>query len=313
LPHDALRAVNVYLLEADCGLVMVDGGWALPQSRAALEAAVATLGYDLGQITRILVTHIHRDHYTQAVALRRLFGARVYLGAGERPGLELLHDIASTVPVSSLSTLRRAGAGDLADRLARHAYPDFDQDDWALPDGWLGAGEVRVGARTLQVVPTPGHTRGHVVYLDAANRLLFGGDHVLPHITPSIGFELDPPALPLRDYLDSLRYVSGFADARLLPAHGPVAPSTHARVAELLAHHDTRLTRTLRVLDDRILDGYAVARQLRWTRHETAFKDLDEMNQMLAVNETVAHLDVLVVRELAAYTVDGGVNYYRAV
>src|SRR5918997_1412008 len=82
LPHDGLRAVNVYLIEDDGGIVMVDGGWALPESRRALEDAMASLGHDLGEITRILVTHIHRDHYTQAVALRRLLGARVMLGAG---------------------------------------------------------------------------------------------------------------------------------------------------------------------------------------------------------------------------------------
>lgn len=192
-------------------------------------------------------------------------------------------------------------------------YPDFDPDVWEAPDGWLDAGTVHVGHRTLRVIPTPGHTRGHVVYLDEADRLLFAGDHVLPHITPSIGFELGPPPLPLLDYLGSLHLVAGFADARLLPAHGPVAASTHARIAELLAHHETRLVHTLRALGDRTLDGYAVARQLAWTRRAVAFADLDEMNQMLAVNETVAHLDVLVARGLVAYTVDGEVNRYRAV
>jgi len=314
LPNDGLRAVNVYLLEADDGIVMIDGGWSLAQSRVVLEDALASLGHDLTEITRILVTHIHRDHYTQAVALRRLLGARVFLGAGERPGLEMLREIRTGAPVSSLRALRRGGAGDLADRILTSAdHGGFDASDWEAPDGWLGPGVLDIGRRALRVIPTPGHTRGHVVYLDESAGLLFAGDHVLPHITPSIGFELAEPGLPLLDYLNSLRLMTTFADARLLPAHGPVSASTHVRVAELLGHHDNRLAHTLRALGTRTIDGYAVARMLVWTRRCIPFADLDDFNQMLAVNETVAHLDVLVARGQAVVALDNGVNRYTRV
>jgi glyoxylase-like metal-dependent hydrolase (beta-lactamase superfamily II) len=314
LPGDGLRAVNVYLLEEDDGVIMIDGGWALPQSRWALEDAMASLGHDLGEITQILVTHIHRDHYTQAVALRRLLGSRVSLGAGERRGLELLSEIRSGVPVSSLDVLRRGGADDLADRLLKKLdHESFDASDWEAPDCWLGPGVLGFGRRALRVIPTPGHTKGHVVYLDEAARLLFAGDHVLPHITPSIGFELADPGLPLLDYLDSLRLMTTFTDARLLPAHGPVTDSAHARVGELLIHHDNRLAHTLRALGTRTLDAFAVARQLTWTRRNIPFADLDDFNQMLAVNETAAHLDLLVARGQAMVALDNGVNKYTRV
>jgi len=314
LPDDGLRAVNVYLIEVDDRLIMIDGGWSLPQSRRALESAMSLLGHDLGDITQILVTHIHRDHYTQAVALRRLLGARVLLGAGERQGLEMLQRIRSAAPVTSLDILRRSGAHDLADRiLKRFDGAEFDARDWEPPDEWLRPGLLDFGQLTLRVIATPGHTRGHVVYLDETNGLLFTGDHVLPHITPSIGFELTQPGLPLADYLQSLDLMTRFADTRLLPAHGPVTESTHARVGELLTHHDSRLRDTLRALGARTLDAYAVARQLTWTRRGIPFAELDEFNQMLAVNETLAHLDVLVARGQAAVAQEDGINRYTPV
>jgi hypothetical protein len=40
--------------------------------------------------------------------------------------------------------------------------------------------------------------------------------------------------------------------------------------------------------------GLAVATALGWTRRRKAFADMDLLNQMLAVNETVHHLRVLV-------------------
>ena len=50
-------------------------------------AALATLGCGLGDVRHFLVTHVHRDHYTQAVELRRIFGSKVSLGAGEHPAI----------------------------------------------------------------------------------------------------------------------------------------------------------------------------------------------------------------------------------
>ncbi|MFJ4031370.1 MBL fold metallo-hydrolase [Streptomyces griseoluteus] len=313
LPNDGLQAVNVYLLEnlADDGsLVMIDGGWAIPEARKALEEALSAIGHDLGDIRNILVTHVHRDHYAQAVDLRRLLGARVCLGAGERPGLELLNRLRGGL-ASALAILRQAGADELADRVEA-TYPNqYHPRDWEVPDRWLNAETLRFGDSELQVIPTPGHTRGHVVFLDERRELLFSGDHVLPRITPSIGFEAaEPGGRPLAAYLDSLHLMTRYADTRLLPAHGPVASSSHTRVAELLVHHDHRLEKTHAALKDAAHDAYAVARRLSWTRRDVPFVALSPFNQMLAVNETVAHLDVLVLRGDVAMAFVDGVNQY---
>jgi hypothetical protein len=42
------------------------------------------------------------------------------------------------------------------------------------------------------------------------------------------------------------------------------------------------------------LSALDVASQLRWTRRERNLSELDPFNQMLAVTETAAHLDLLV-------------------
>jgi len=50
LPTDGLRAVNVYVIEAGDGLVLIDSGWALDAAREALTSALASLGAGLGDI-----------------------------------------------------------------------------------------------------------------------------------------------------------------------------------------------------------------------------------------------------------------------
>jgi hypothetical protein len=108
-----------------------------------------------------------------------------------------------------------------------------------------------------------------------------------------------------------LQIVRSLPDAQLLPAHGPVAPSTHARVDELLDHHDQRLNATASAVADGASTAVDVARRLPWTRRRHKLEDLDLFNKILAIQETMAHLDVLVERGWLARTLsDDGVAHY---
>jgi glyoxylase-like metal-dependent hydrolase (beta-lactamase superfamily II) len=314
LPNDGLRAVNVYAIHSGRDLTLIDGGWALAESEQRLKAALSTLDVGLADINRFLVTHMHRDHYTQAVAIRRQFGTHVALGIGERAGLSDLRP--DERPLwRHLRRLRECGAGPLADRLeALSANRDFDDlTNYEAPDEWLTADtEVDLDGRRITVHPTPGHTRGHVVFADPAAGALFAGDHVLPHITPSIGFEPLSGPLPLRDYLDSLLLVRRLPDMLLLPAHGPVAASVHERVDQLLDHHGARLDACAAAVTAGASTAYEAAHRLGWTRRLRPFVDLDPFNQMLAVLETAVHLDLLAAQGRLTAHDDEAVTHYAA-
>lgn len=313
LPNDGLRAVNVYAVEDGDGITLVDSGWALSEARDLLETALKTLGAGFGDVRRFLVTHSHRDHYTQAVVLRHEFGMRVALGRGERSGLDIiLSDRADGS--ANQRRLARAGAHELLSRLGA-GPPPVDPTHWAPPDEWIDDGdEIVVGVgerlRRLRAVATPGHTRGHVVFADEAADLLFSGDHVLPRITPSIALEPDPPANPLADFLTSLELMRSRPDAAMLPAHGPVGMRVHERVDELIAHHGVRLDASLAAVREGRSTASEVAAVLPWTRRGTALVDLDPFNAMLATLETASHLEVLVQRDVLTRSEQDGVDHY---
>lgn len=313
LPQDGLRAVNVYVIETGDGLVLIDGGWALEAARQRLESSLREIGYKLPDIRRFLVTHVHRDHYTQAVAIRREFGAAVSLGVGEEPNLRLIRErAAGKGPSPQVARLAAAGAWDLIDGWTQiTGRTPTDMSDWELPDTWLSETTLGIGDRRVEAIATPGHTQGHLVFADLADGVLFAGDHVLPHITPSIGFEPVPVRTALGDYLGSLAKVLALPDLRLLPAHGPVAPSTHQRVNELLAHHEERLEACMAAAGDGCETAYDVAQQLRWTRRERYFAELDPFNAVLATLETLAHLELLAARGSLASSRDGGPVRFR--
>ena len=182
---------------------------------------------------------------------------------------------------------------------------------WDYPDEWLSEDfTLDVAGRELEAVSTPGHTQGHYVFADLADGLLFAGDHVLPTITPSVGFEPVYAELPLGDFLASLAKVRALPDLRLLPAHGPVTESSHTRIDELLRHHEDRLALCRQAVEAGLETAYDVAGVLPWTRHHRSLRDLDTFNAALASLETAAHLDLLAARgEVARTEVDGTRRY----
>jgi glyoxylase-like metal-dependent hydrolase (beta-lactamase superfamily II) len=316
LPLDGLKAVNVYAITDPAGVDLIDAGMALVAARERLTDSLRQLGYELGDVRNFLVTHVHIDHYSLAIELRREFRSLISLGEEERANILATREMINGTGghrVFGAESLRRLGASELIGRL-----PELERQgpmfrDWEDPDRWVADGaDLDLRTRTLRAVHTPGHTRGHLVYHDAASSVMFAGDHVLPHITPSIGFEPAGNRMALRDYLSSLARTLTLPDAKLFPAHGPVTGSTHERVNELLAHHDARLAETLAAVEVGHATPFEVAKAIKWTRRQRLFDDLDLFAQVQAVNETAAHLEVLLVRgQVTRETSPVGADLYQ--
>lgn len=297
LPNDALRAVNSYLWRSQEGDLLVDCGWVDPRSWEVLKSSLERFGSSLQSVRQVFATHVHGDHLGAAGQIREAGGAFVTLGLGDHETAQIL----ATDPGLSRSRTRelllRNGADSLVvalDReLAEHPRP---QHLSPLPDLFISGGELLFQGRELDVLPTPGHTRGHLCLWDGRDRTFFAGDHVLPHITPSIGVEVPSAGLPLLEFLRSLELVRDLPAQLVLPAHGPTFTNLKDRVDELLVHHEHRLQLCLEAVGAGSHTAMAVAGALPWTRRERHFSELDSFNQMLAVNETVAHLELLAER-----------------
>jgi glyoxylase-like metal-dependent hydrolase (beta-lactamase superfamily II) len=156
----------------------------------------------------------------------------------------------------------------------------------------LAADRTRIGR--LLAVWTPGHTAGHLCYVDTRSGKMLTGDHVLDPITPHVGVWHEHRGDPLGDYIDSLQKVKTIGATGVLPAHGEPFPDLDRRVDQLLEHEETREGQ---VLDRLSTAGSAsaadIARSLPWTRKNRDFTELSEAHQQFAVAETIAHLEHL--------------------
>ncbi len=314
LPGDGLRAVNVYLLVHGGAVSMVDAGWHRPESTRALRDGLGAIGAEVGDVRRVLVTHVHHHHYGQAPAIREASGAVIALGRGERLSMHVINHRRREAVDHDRRRLLALGAAELLCELGGNGFLENREGPWGEPDQWVDDREtLDLAGRRLTAIETPGHTRGHVSYLDKAGGLLFSGDHVLPHITPSIGHEPFSGGYPLLDFLLSLLRVRDLAAELILPAHGRPFTGLAQRVDELLAHHADRLAASLDAVRAGASTALEVAERLPWTRRHRDYGDLDAANRFLAVGETQAHLDLLALHGPLAAAVRDGIRTYTVV
>src|SRR5256886_15123590 len=100
-----------------------------------------------------------------------------------------------------------------------------------------GPERLPMAATELEVVWTPGHSRGHCCFYWPARRVLFSGDHLLPKISPNIGLHPQSGADPLDDYLGSLERIPRLEVNLVLPAHGDSFSDHCGRIAAIMLHH----------------------------------------------------------------------------
>lgn len=293
LPYD-LRSVNVYLIDEGPGArTLIDSGLGLRADEAALRAGLAQAGVTLADISTLVLTHAHPDHIGLGGVVHAESGADVLMLAGEEERLQTVWADPSGAVFTKISA-----------QLVRHGLPEE-----LIPGIHAGTmkmlrmlrlpphtaihtvaegDELAVGRHTYRAIWTPGHSDRHLCLL-RDDGLFFVGDHVLPHITPNIGYYPDSLPDPLGSYLAALDAVAALPSRLALPGHGRPFPDLAVRAAQIRRHHEERSSAIRAVLAEMPggANGVAVARGLFGERLRTP----DDWR--FALLETLAHLEHL--------------------
>lgn len=232
------RVIATVALHAAGGVALIDPGpsTTLPVLRQALGAS----GIGIGDVTTILLTHIHLDHAgSTGTLLRENPGLRVYVH--ERGAPHLID------PAKLLASATRL-YGVAMDALWGAVLPVPSQAVVALK----GGERLEAGGRALDVAYTPGHASHHVSFYSADTGIAFVGDTA----GVKVGFYVLPPTPPpdidLDIWQDSLAQIEEWRPETLFLTHfGPSAPC-RPHLTELRDHLEltTRLVKSSLVRDE---------------------------------------------------------------
>ena len=190
--------------------VVVDPG-------AAAAQMVARLAAEGSEVAAVLLTHAHLDHVEGLGVIREATDAPTYLHPADLP---LFDGIVAQAAMFGLEP-----------------PPPFGSPERELH----GGDTIRFGRSAFEVVHTPGHSPGHVIFHSEEDGLAIVGDLIF---AGSVG-RTDLPGGDYRTLFDSLhRHVMKMPDAtRLLTGHGPATTVGHERTSNpfLLPHYGGEL------------------------------------------------------------------------
>lgn len=295
IPANPLRYVLVYALELDDGVAIVDAGWDAEEAWSGLTVGLKTAGFDVSDVRAVLVTHVHPDHYGLAGRVREASGAWIGLHPADAGLLEARYENVDPLVDDTMNFLRLSGVPhDEARRLAGASLEIRKFVDQARPDRLFEDGQLLdLPGWNLQVVWTPGHSPGHVCFLDSDRRILLAGDHVLPGITPNISIHPQQPGNPLAQFLEALSRVGAMDVDEVLSAHEYRFHGLAARVEALIQHHHDRMDEIEALVRQHPGQScWDLTQMLTWS---VPWSEIRGFQRRAATGETLAHLVVLEV------------------
>jgi glyoxylase-like metal-dependent hydrolase (beta-lactamase superfamily II) len=298
----AVGPVNAYLIEAE-PVTLIDSGINLPASE---ELLFELIGDELERLARVVITHAHPDHFGLMHAVADRTGATIHF------------------PAPEIARLRRGNRReDWGRMLLAQGFPlemllEFDEARKKDPRSPLRHDElipITPGDRfdfdgfSLEAHFSPGHTGGHLIYLEPSGGLLFSGDQLLPHVSPNPLMEpsVDDPTerrRSLRQYLDSLEAMGKMELELAYPGHGEPVTDPQPLIERTIQHHLRRKVKVGEALELRGQTSFELAERL--------YPKVTGYERFLAVSEVVAHLDLVVEDGRAVMTEGGGLERYSS-
>jgi len=297
----ALDHINLWLLRDEldgrAGWTIVDCGITSDATRAHWEQVFAE-HLDGLPVLRVIATHFHPDHVGLAHWLCERwsvdgFECRLWMSATDFNLARLASS--STVGMGGVSAAAFFGSHGLSDedalakiRARADYYPQMVPAVPARFRRMLDGQTIGIGGQDWHCIAGYGHAPEHISLHAPGLGILISGDMVLPRISTNVSVvDVEPESDPLRLYLDSIRALLALpAETLVLPSHGKPFTGLHARIDQLIEHHDERLAEVMAACaaqPSHAAELLMVLFKRKLDLHQTTF----------AMGESIAHLNAL--------------------
>ena len=156
-----------------------------------LENYLLDIGYNIKNVKRIILTHVHVDHSQAANEVKRKSGAKIYSHwievryLGQNPLYQ--------GPPSAQETVEKLEKLGVSMGALIKEYGSFEVEP-IMVDEQVSDGDM---IATLKVIHTPGHTPGHISLYYEKDKLLLGADSIYKHVFGADGMYISAPQVSI--------------------------------------------------------------------------------------------------------------------
>jgi len=288
----AVGRVNCYLIEGE-PLTLIDAGPRSEKSLAALAEGIKAAGYELADIELVVATHQHIDHIGGISTVVEASGAEVSAIDISVDRLAEFNWGSENEDQMAVNLMVRYGVPEDIASVLKEVTASFRElgAPVQVTRPFADGETITIGSRQYQALHRPGHSPSDTVFWDEERGLMFGGDHLLSHISsnPLISAPLDGSpgrTRSLINYRDSLIKTAAMPVEIMLSGHG-LAITDHATLIEKrLAGQDRRTEKIYDLVAEGHHSPHGIANAI--------WGDIALTQAYLTLSEVVGHLDILV-------------------
>jgi len=273
----------VYVVQHDGDNYLIDTGSGTDTSHEDLLSGLKQAGLEPSDLTHILLTHAHIDHYGGLTKLRPLTTAQI--GCHELDVQTVAFHDARLALIGSRLASFFAGTG--LDEETRETLINIYHFTKALyrsvPVNFTYEGqEMKVGP--FEMIHLPGHCPGHVAM--RLEDVVFCGDMVVEGVTPHLAPESINPFGGVDHYLESLSRFQEWAKAArlILNGHDDVITDLHINIEATRHNIIRRVSKAIQSLNEPLTVAEISS---------AVYGEMGGYNQLLIIEKTGAYVEYL--------------------
>ncbi|TFG12442.1 MAG: MBL fold metallo-hydrolase [Promethearchaeota archaeon] len=253
--------VNIYLIPGRNGIIF-DAGYGDKKTIQkvinkinALKTTYTNKGRDFN-ISRILISHCHPDHFSGLKRLRRHLKVRIILTEDQAKLIKnkkKYHEAFDGDSYKDYLIIKKGMRGKIRSLfellLSHFIYRMVYRMTFITHVDELIDNETHIFINGIkwEVIASPGHSSDHISLYNQEIGVLLSGDNVLPSITTWLG----PPNSDIRAYIESIERIQNLPNLNIiLPAHGKIILNPQERIKEILDHRKERTVQTLKIIKE---------------------------------------------------------------
>ncbi len=302
-----LASFNFYLVEEEGQLSLIDAGINSGKCWEAFTHLLNCKGFSFEDLERIIITHNHEDHVglvDRIVAKRNI---PVYVPDKSIHRLKRDKDFFRMRIEFFARLYKEMGCGEAGEKQIRKLEDAFENHDKKRIQADLTPIDHETIAG-LELIPTPGHSPDHLVFLDREREWLFGGDLLIDHISSNALVEPDREGVRIKTVLElekSLKKLRSYNVQVVFPGHGELIENPKDLIEVRLDGIKRKADKVL----DHVKNGVETASELA----QTMYRGKYESQFSLVMSEIIGHLDYLEGHEKVTKEIRDGVWWYRAI
>lgn len=287
----------------DDPLTIVDPGNKHENTVKMFEEELSIHGKSVKDVKRILLTHGHIDHFGCAEWIKRISGAEIFIHENDYQKASRTHREDDIYTEFYKNTLLEHGSPEKGLRGVDNFMKYIETMYEPLKDVTFTGANVEFDNSNWEVIETPGHTSGCVVYYNEENEILISGDTLIKEISPnpviefnSEGKRFNSQAI-FRETIDKLKT---YKFKRIIPGHGEEIFNFDLLFSKYQKGWELRENKLTEIFKETpCLTAYEMM--------EKVFGELEEFQIFLGMSEMIGMFDLLESRNIIEYHNENGI------